>query len=233
MKKGFSLIELSVVIVVIGILIGGVIIGTSLVKSAQLQGVVVELGQYEDAINDFRMKYKYLPGSMSNATDYWASTADGDGDNILDCGAGVQDCHLVWNHLGNADFIANDYPIISGALVIDQNVPASSVTGAYYFASAAEDRNFYGLTDADNRNAIQLQGINSPTAFSGAIDSKDAFYIDRKIDDGIASEGRVFVANENPSDNDTCVDGDITSASVDYILTEEDSTCIVYYWLEK
>ena len=86
---GFSLLEISIVLAVVGMLSGGVLAGQSLIKAAELRTVMTELREYQTAINIFKEKYFALPGDMSNATEFWgklnstctthAGTANADG----------------------------------------------------------------------------------------------------------------------------------------------------------
>ena len=66
-KRGFSLIELAIVLVIIGLLSGGVLIGQSLIRNAELQAAINEVGKYKDAIATFQQKYIELPGAQKQA----------------------------------------------------------------------------------------------------------------------------------------------------------------------
>lgn len=69
---GFSLIEMSIVIAVLGLLVGGILVGSSTIRNGQLQAVVTEKNRWVSATNSFKEKYGALPGDMPNATSYWA-----------------------------------------------------------------------------------------------------------------------------------------------------------------
>lgn len=66
-QHGFTLVELSIVLVIVGLIIAGISMGSSLVHSAQLQSVITEQSNFIAAINSFRSKYSQLPGDMNNA----------------------------------------------------------------------------------------------------------------------------------------------------------------------
>lgn len=68
---GFSLVELSIVLVVVGLLTGGVLGGKSLIRASELRSISADMGKYQGAIIAFRTKYNGLPGDMSNASSYW------------------------------------------------------------------------------------------------------------------------------------------------------------------
>ena len=70
---GFTLVEISVVFVIIGLIIGGIFMGNDMIKSSQLRGVLKDIEQFNAATNTFQEKYNALPGDMPNATDYWGA----------------------------------------------------------------------------------------------------------------------------------------------------------------
>lgn len=75
MKKGFTLVELSIVLVIIGLLIGGILIAQSMTDAAKITAQVQQISQFDAAVMDFKSKYNYLPGD--------APAFGGDGDGVL------------------------------------------------------------------------------------------------------------------------------------------------------
>jgi prepilin-type N-terminal cleavage/methylation domain-containing protein len=75
-KLGFTLIELSIVLVILGLLVGGILAGKSLIRSAELKSINNEYERYRTAVHTFRDKYFYYPGDMPNATQFWGAEAD-------------------------------------------------------------------------------------------------------------------------------------------------------------
>ena len=60
-KKGFTLLELSIVIVVIGLIVAGISAGQSLVRQASLKSLISERDQYTTAVNTYKLQYNALP----------------------------------------------------------------------------------------------------------------------------------------------------------------------------
>lgn len=90
-QQGFTLVELSIVIVIIGLIVAGIVGGQTLVKQAQLRSVYADANKYKVAINAFKLEYNQLPGDMDNAHDYWpgcnsgatAAQCNGNGNKLI------------------------------------------------------------------------------------------------------------------------------------------------------
>jgi len=141
MNRAFSLVELSIVLVVLGLLTGGVLAGKSLIRAGELRSVTSEYQRYVTATHSFRDKYFMLPGDISNATSFWGIAAGGTG-NDSTCrsqastdsrtcngnGDGLAGPYIVmignnnwyfemyrfWQHLANAGLIEGQYTGVSG-----------------------------------------------------------------------------------------------------------------------
>ena len=86
-KSGFTLVELSIVLVIIGLLIGGILVGQSLIESAKVNKIIGEAQQYQIAIRLFKEKFKQLPGDYNKGTSLGAP-ANGDNNRIVECAGG-------------------------------------------------------------------------------------------------------------------------------------------------
>ena len=63
-QQGFTLIELSIVLVIIGLIVGGVLVGRDMIQAATIRAQVAQIEKYNAAVNTFRLKYNGLPGDM-------------------------------------------------------------------------------------------------------------------------------------------------------------------------
>jgi prepilin-type N-terminal cleavage/methylation domain-containing protein len=71
--KGFSLLELSIVLSIIALIAGGIITGKSVMENAKLKRIIVDINTYREAVQNFSDKYGELPGDFSRATEIWGS----------------------------------------------------------------------------------------------------------------------------------------------------------------
>ena len=62
MRKGFTLVELSIVLVIIGLLIGGILVGQSMISTSKVVAFVSQIQHIDAEVEAFKAKYNYLPG---------------------------------------------------------------------------------------------------------------------------------------------------------------------------
>ncbi len=102
---GFTLVELSMVLVLIGLIIAGVVGGRSLVQQAKLRSVISDIEKFDTAYNTFRLEFNALPGDMRNASSYWSGILGGNGNKQIVTSSNSGNGHdgeyfYFWVHLG-------------------------------------------------------------------------------------------------------------------------------------
>jgi prepilin-type N-terminal cleavage/methylation domain-containing protein len=91
LTAAFTLIEVSIVLVIIGLIIGGVLVGESLIGAATAQAQMSQIQRYDTAVNTFMAKCGYLPGDAPSAAASACGlqprgqyAGEGDGNGLLD-----------------------------------------------------------------------------------------------------------------------------------------------------
>jgi len=200
-KSAFSLIELSIVLIIIGLLIAGVTGGASLIKSSELRAAVGEARAFATSVNGFYNQFNAYPGDYGTAIS--VSTAFGDGDGTIEYNSGAApsggtayESRAAWVQMKGAAIL--DSNLLSGAttlvapgagtITFGQHIPASKIKSAGWDFAYASNQNVVVLTGAITSANTDL--ISAPNA-TGAITPTDALSIDTKVDDGVANTGKV------------------------------------------
>lgn len=184
--RGWTLVELAIVLVVIGIILTVVLRSTSLVGSSHAQALQAAVKDLAEAVARFRERYGYLPGDMPNATtripgvvaNSCSVTANGNGDGQID----AAEAPCVSNHLFNAGFIKGG----PGAITLSESGRTITIRAVARSASAVS------TFPASTRNVIEILNVSC----------RSAQELDTKSDDGNFASGntRASVAS--------CTEGD-------------------------
>jgi len=199
-RQGFTLVEISIVLVIIGLIVGGILVGRDLMHEAELRSVISDINQYKTAFNMFREKYNCLPGDCPNATDFLGSgTANGNGNGIWDSPVDNDEQRYVWEHMSLSQLVGGNYSHTEYEL--GKALPASRVANAGYWAiydcAAATPCPFWGRV-SNEMIFGKSDSTNGPTNLSfndGSLSPPDAYRVDSKIDDGNPSSGNMRAAN--------------------------------------
>lgn len=230
MKKssGFTLIELSIVLIIISLLVSAVIVARTLIEQAEVRGLIKQIEQFQTGINAFQAKYQSLPGDMHNATSLWSDTANGNGDEQItyNVAGGNNEALRAWQQLGAASMIQGVYTGEGNSgqgAIPRENVPeinAGNSSGIYL--------HYVGWLGNDSANIMVIGSINSGTWNDGAsLSPVQAGGLDNKMDDGFPGKGHLwsqggFISGGYSSN---CVSG--TDASAIYAYENETRQCQV------
>ncbi len=218
-NNGFSLVELSIVLVIIGLVTGGVLIGQNLIQAGKLQSVSSEMQKIHGAVSTFQDKHYSLPGDMSRASAFWPTTTNGDGDGQIDYNlGGPGEEYFAWQHLANEGLVEGQY---TGA---PQSLPAGVIASSYFRLSNQTDvYDISGLMISFNRMGVGY-------ARHAVLTPQEAHSIDAKMDDGNADSGKILGFNEQGVGG--CATSDYSASTADYILTNDDILCKLFYVVE-
>src|SRR2546428_433572 len=88
--QGFTLVEIAIVLVIIGLLLGGILKGQEMITQAKIKNVIADFSGVSAAYHGYQDRYRAIPGDDPNAATRWASMTNpapvqGDGNGIVSC----------------------------------------------------------------------------------------------------------------------------------------------------
>jgi len=198
-QKGFTLVEIAIVLVIVGLLIGGVLKGQEMITNAKLKRIESDNAGIAAAMFSYQDRYTQLPGDDDNAHNrfdiYGASAGNvGDGDGLITGNwtptAATDESAIFWKHLRAAGLIAG-----GGT---DTQQPTNAYGG------------LIGIRDG-------ALGIAGHVTVFGQIEGPIAKIIESRLDDGSGAAGRVQAGCTSGAkcDGGSDIDVDDTTASGD------------------
>lgn len=160
-NKGFTLVELAIVLVIIGVILGGVIKGQELVTNAKIQRVYREFQKVEFAAFSYYDRYNFLPGDI-----------DGNKNGLIEAspsgGSLVNETQTFWTDVSDAGFFHESFDMGTTPVQLPQHALGGDISVT---------SQIYGFT----KNAVCFSNITQ----------KDAEILDSKFDDGVSDTGTI------------------------------------------
>lgn len=257
MKQGFSLVELSIVLVILGLLTGGILAGQSLIRASELRAVTTQFAGYHTATYTFRDKYFGLPGDLTNATAFWGIAAGGTGSDDTCYAAVVTDdtCNgdgngqingqsnatgnnifnerfRFWQHLALAGLVEGSYTGAtdggSGNMrTPGVNVPRGRMSNSLYQTFYVTNAGGEYYAATTNHNLLNISGGSGT---SGVLKPEEAWNMDTKLDDGKPGLGKITTFLDSGTLGPNCSNGDTAAADYDFTITA--TNCRLMYQLD-
>lgn len=233
-KTGVSLIEATIALTIAGLLVAGIFSGNHLITTANYRTLLQDVSRFEEATSQFKERFKYLPGDFPSATLYWnTATGNGDGDWKIEETAETLN---AWEHLSLAELLSSpmDGVPTPSSIIPGRNMPRTPFgNGNGVYELRTHTTAIYGFTG----HAIDAALANIPATDSiahfGLFTAKDAYTIDLKIDDGLASQGYMFASWGDNISTSSCVDNNPSSGSATYQLNDTTASCRLHFWFDR
>lgn len=256
-KNGFTILEMSIVLIIISLIIGGIFAGASLIRESKIRAMLGEYDRFLKAIQEFQDKYGALPGDMLDAETYWGSdslcpatvynevpkiaTCNGDGGGTIGTSttaavfSNQHEWFRAWQHLSNAGLIDGKFTGAKGSAAeaseIGINVPTSKFSGGgwsiLYYLRVVSTANMWG--GYGDWGHLLLFGGEQASSYTNAaiITASEMLSIDQKIDD--AKPGRGIVRAFRTGVQANCTENDTTQDSATYKTSNSQNNCSIIF----
>lgn len=224
-NHGFTLVELAIVMVIMGLLVFGAVAGRALLRASQLKALTSEIESYKMAVDNFSLQYGGLPGDLKNAESFWTNdrVSNGNNNSKIDTNG---ESFQAWLHLSLAQMISGTYSGGGINIVLGDNIPASRYGQAGYDLLWVDDpgewRDNQGRSYAGNYAMYGAKGTQSEESrlVKSSLIPEDAYSIDNKLDNGYPGSGVVLaIAGE---ENKVCFNGNEYNAALSELA------CVLY-----
>jgi len=199
-QKGFTLVEMAIVVTIIGIMIGSVVAGQQIATNARVAAQVSQVTAMDSGISKFRTIFSALPGDMANPSvrlpncTAFPCSAAGDADGRIGTAftaptqvpaAGSIEAGAFWAQLAAVNLVRGVG--VNGAAAFGDGYPAARIGLGGYQVGTANNSRLYLIN-------VQTLGQITAGADSGVMTPSQAAQIDRKMDDGLGNTGSVLSA---------------------------------------
>jgi prepilin-type N-terminal cleavage/methylation domain-containing protein len=186
-QAGFTLVEIAIVLVIIGLLLGGILKGQEMITQAKIKNLINDFNGVTAAVNSYQDRYRALAGDDLQAATRWASittVAAGNGDGVWTCSGGAtagyktiltaaptaaDECNLFWQHLRLGGFVQG---ATQGAAAGQQ--PSNAVNG---------------ITGVETGSGAATLGFASNMICTTNLPDKVAIAVETNMDDGVYNTG--------------------------------------------
>jgi prepilin-type N-terminal cleavage/methylation domain-containing protein len=223
-QQGFTLVEIAIVLVIIGLLLGGILKGQEMITQAKIKNVIADISGVSAAMYGYQDRYRALPGDDKLATRWAGVTVPGTaGDGIIEgsyVGAATVEAMLFWDHLRRAGFVSggsgatNPFNAVNGKVGVQTS--DGSAPGSVTFKAGVLSDGAVAPATPTVFTSLLLCSANLP--------DKIAISVDAQMDDGDGKKGNVRAAKQdspNPASIKTTADAYVEDGVSTYLVCRQ------------
>lgn len=203
-QQGFTLVELAVALTIIALIIGGILMGADLVKSAEVRAAAHEMQALRSGYITFQEKYRCIPGDCDYATRFLEVAVNGDGNKLIGCDGPQPECTATTPEHEEAFNQMMGAGLLRSGTVGDGEYMTAKINECQFFI--LEHRHSpTQLYAAGTMNYLRINQNMTDGTHGDCLSPQQAFNLDEKMDDGRASTGRILGVSQD-GDNLDCAD---------------------------
>jgi len=183
-QAGFTLVEIAIVLVIIGLLLGGILKGQEMITQAKIKNVIADFSGVSAAYHGYQDRYRAIPGDDPNAATRWAvapAATAGNGNGVVagayNSATATDESRLWWDHLRRAGFVSGN----------GTQQPFNALTGLI----GVQTGDAAGTVGPTMLNAAGGNGFVGLIMCSANLPDKIAIAVDTQMDDGASNLGTV------------------------------------------
>jgi prepilin-type N-terminal cleavage/methylation domain-containing protein len=212
-QRGFTLVEIAIVLVIIGLLLGGILKGQEMITQAKIKNVIADMTGISAAMYGYQDRYRALPGDDKNAPTRWTIGGTPNGDGIINSPylstTATDESVMFWDHLRRAGFVSGtgtDQPFnaVSGKMGVQTgNGPAQGTAPA-------------GVLGTPPGPTVPIASL---ILCSANLPDKIAISVDSQTDDGLGVSGTVRGMLQTTGPNPVTIAGTASAYVEDGVST--------------
>jgi len=220
MKKGFTLIEIAIVIGIIGVISAAIAGGYHIITTSRLIAVISDVHKINRAVNQFYHNYQALPGDMADTSVLGIANVGGNGNGIID---NATEAVRFWYQLELAHLISGNF---SPDVAYQYTIATDTKLGGA-MASPFQNVGFSVNYNYPNGLMIDLSRYSTGENGLAALTPQQAYYLDSKYDDGNANTGMILASSGSNVASNACA-----NSSGIYNLSNKAPACVMSFILE-
>lgn len=181
-QQGFTLVEIAIVLVIIGLLLGGILKGQEMITQAKIKNAIADFSGISAAYHGYQDRYRAIPGDDPGAAARWTGAVAGDANGVVsgtyNSSTAGAETRLWWDHLRRAGFVAGT----------GQEQPFNAVVGKLGVQTGDNGTPVGPVLGSD---ATGTNGISGLMVCSANLPDKIAIAVDTQMDDGVPLTGSV------------------------------------------